>query len=165
MEFVLQEGTDRILVFDASLATLDGTITLSVPIDQPDFGAEWHKDPNSRGEGLLLLRNGHLLVLASWIVDPRSGVKSVNDLACDDAGQLHLLSSKSRVIARIDGHLVPEDGTAMVTAWELPDDLFAKHDDKAEGLVFAPPLGWLVALDLEREAPNVFPLSGVPRQL
>ena len=207
--FVLQEGADRILVFDAALETLERTITLSVPVDQPGLGAEWHDDANSRGEGLLLLDNGHLLVgkqrdeprliefgpagsepqgyspgdalaagtpfpfggegdlglevLASWLVDPGSGLKSVNDLACDDEGRLHLISSKSRSIARIDGALVPEEETARFIPWELPGDLFAMEDDKAEGLVFAPPLGWLVALDLEREAPNVFRLTGVPR--
>jgi hypothetical protein len=33
-----------------------------VPRDEPDFGEEWHADDNARGEGLLMLRNGHLLV-------------------------------------------------------------------------------------------------------
>jgi hypothetical protein len=51
----------------------------------------------------------------------------------------------------------------MVTPWELPGDLFATRDDKAEGLVFAPPPGWLVTLDLDSAAPNVFPLPGVLR--
>lgn len=206
--FILQEGADRVLVFDAALETLERTITLAVPADQRSFGAEWHDDANSRGEGLLLLDNGHLLVgkqkdeprliefgpagsepqgyspgdalaagnpfpldgdgdvtlavLASWLIDPGSGLESVNDLACDDEGRLHVISSRSRSIARIDGGLVPEDETAMLTPWELPAELFAMEDDKAEGLVFAPPLGWLVALDLEREAPNIFRLTGVP---
>jgi hypothetical protein len=60
--FVLQEGADRVLVFDEGLGVVNRTITLSVPRNQPDFGSEWHEDDNARGEGLLLLRNGHLLV-------------------------------------------------------------------------------------------------------
>lgn len=206
--FVLQEGASRILVFDAALSALEQTITLSVPRDQPDFGAEWHADDNARGEGLLLLRNGHVLiakqreeprliefgpsgsdaegycpgdalgagqtfplpddeeatfeVMHSWVIDPDSGVKSVNDLAPDADGRLHLVSSKSRRLARLDHDLAPEGATASLTAWPLPADLFETDDDKAEGLVFVPELGWFVALDLERPAPNVFAISGVP---
>ena len=102
-------------------------------------------------------------VLSSWLVDPRSGVKSVNDLACDRDGRLHFVSSKSRSLARIDGDLAPAGGTATLTPWGLPETLFDTNDDKAEGLVFSTQLGWLVALDLEREAPNVFAIDGVPR--
>jgi hypothetical protein len=207
--FVLQEGADRVLVFDERLTAVDRAITLCVPRDQPDFGSEWHGDDNARGEGLLLLRNGHILVgkqrkaprliefgppdddpegfapgaglrpdetfplsdgdriafgvLASWLIDPDSRIESVNDLALDAGGALHLVSSKSRSLARLDGDLAPEGGTAALTPWQLPAHLFQTEDDKAEGLVFAPKLGWLVALDLEREAPNIFPVGGVPR--
>jgi hypothetical protein len=207
--FVLQEGASRILVFDEALSAVNHTITLSVSRDQPDFGAEWYADDNARGEGLLLLRNGHVLiakqrkeprliefgpsgsdgegyapgdalgdeqtfplpdgedttfeVLDSWLIDPDSGVKSINDLALDADGRLHLVSSKSRRLARLDHDLAPEGGSATLTAWDLPAELFATDDDKAEGLVFVPELGWFVALDLERPAPNVFAISGVPR--
>jgi hypothetical protein len=206
--YVLQEGASRILVFDEALSAVNHTITLSVPRDQPEFGAEWHADDNARGEGLLLLRNGHILiakqrkqprliefgpsgshaegyapgdalaadqsfslpdvqettfdVLDSWLVDPDAGVKSVNDLALDAEGRLHLVSSKSRRLARVDHDLAPAGGSATLTAWDLPDELFKTDDDKAEGLVFVPELGWFVALDLERLAPNVFAISGVP---
>ena len=206
--FILQEGAARILVFDAELTALERTITLSVPRDQPDFGEEWYADDNSRGEGLLLLRNGHIMlakqrkeprlvefgppgddaagyspgdalgpgqtfpmpgdedavfgVLGSWLIDDDAGVKSVNDLAPDADGRLYLISSKSRSLARLDHALAPAGGSASVTAWPLPSELFETDDDKAEGLVFVPDLGWFVALDLERPAPNVFALSGVP---
>jgi sugar lactone lactonase YvrE len=102
-------------------------------------------------------------VLASWLVDPKAGIKSVNDLACDEDGRLYVVSSKSRVLARVDGDLAPEGGLARLTPWKLPGDLFETDDDKAEGLVFTPQLGWLVALDLDRAAPNVYAISGVPR--
>jgi hypothetical protein len=207
--FVLQEGADRVLVFDEGLGVVNRTITLSVPRNQPDFGSEWHEDDNARGEGLLLLRNGHLLVakqrkeprliefgppgdepegfapgdalqpeetlplpnggdvafdvLASWLVHHDSGIESVNDLAVDADGRLHFVSSKSRSLARVDDDLDPEGGTAALTAWPLPDKLFETENDKAEGLLFVPQLDWLVALDLERPAPNLFSISGVPR--
>src|ERR1700712_257065 len=60
--FVLQEGADRVLVFDPELNSVRHTILLSVERDQPGFGQEWWADDNSRGEGLLLLRNGHMLI-------------------------------------------------------------------------------------------------------
>jgi hypothetical protein len=207
--FVLQEGASRILVFDEALSAVNQTIGLSVPRDQPDFGAEWYADDNARGEGLLLLRNGHILiakqrrqprliefgpagsdaegyapgdalgaeqtfplpdgedatfeVLQSWRIDPDSGVQSINDLALDADGRLHLISSKSRRLARLDHNLAPQGGSATLTAWDLPAELFETDDDKAEGLVFVPEVGWFVALDLERPAPNVFAISGVPR--
>jgi hypothetical protein len=207
--FVVQEGADRVLVFDQRLGIVEQTITVSVPPDQPDFGLEWHADDNARAEGLLLLRSGHILVakqremprliefgpaddgpagfapgdalaptetfplaggstvafgvVASWRVDPDSGLESINDLAVDADGRLHLVSSKSRSLARLDAALEPTGETAALTTWPLPADLFESDDDKAEGLVFAPELGWLVALDLERLAPNLFQIGGVPR--
>ncbi len=204
--FVLQERAGRVLVFDARLRAVDHVITLSVPPEQVDFGLEWEKESNARGEGLLLLRSGHLLVakqrsrprliefgppgddprgfapgdslgpdeafplddggdatfvvLASWLVDPGSGVESINDLAVDERGRLHAVSATSRRLARI-GRLDPRDDTAALTSWRLPDALF-EDGGKAEGLTLAPGLGWLVALDLGQRGPNLFQLGGVP---
>jgi hypothetical protein len=206
--FVLQEGTDRVRVLSPDLRKAPQTIALSVPRDEPDFGEQWHADDNARGEGLLPLRNGHLLVakqrkeprliefgppthepggfrpgralrvdesfplpagetvpfavLASWPLDADTELESINDLAIDLDGRLHAVSSKSRTLARLDGDLDPRGGTAALTAWGLPDDLFAGEDDKAEGLIFAPQVGWLIALDLERDATNLFQITGVP---
>jgi len=205
--FVLQERGQRVLVLDEGLSGLHCTITLSVPRGHADLGREWHADENTRGEGLVLLRSGHLLVgkerdapwliefgppgddpagfapgdalrpdetfslprggtvafevLAAWRVDPEAGVGSVNDLATDAGGRLHVVSAGSRSLARSEA-LDPRGGVAALTAWPLPADLFENEDDKAEGLVFAPGLGWLVALDRGRRVPNLFCLSGVP---
>ena len=71
------------------------------------------------------------------------------------------MSSKSRSLARLDVDLAPDGGTAALTPWPLPPTYSRLEDDKAEGLVFAPELGWLVALDLDREAPNIFLVAGV----
>ncbi len=204
--FVLQERAGRVLVFDARLRAVEQVITLSVPPAQPEVGPEWHRHHNARGEGLLLMRGGHLLVakqrrqprliefgppgdeprgfapgdslgadeafsldadaeatfgvLASWLVDPGSGVESINDLTIDARGRLHAVSATSRRLARL-GQLEPLGGTAALTSWPLPEELFGDHG-KAEGLAWAPGLGWLVSLDLGRHGRNLFQIDGVP---
>ena len=59
---VLQEGPARVLVLSRRLDTLLHTIRLIVDPEDPDFGAKWHDDDNARGEGMVLLRDGHLLI-------------------------------------------------------------------------------------------------------
>ena len=207
--FVLREGAARVLVLDGGLRGVERAIDLRVSPDEPGFGREFNdpREANSRGEGLLLLRGGHVLVakqrkpvrliefgppgdgahgfspgsalgrdesfelagdgtvemdvMASWKVD-HDDVKSINDLSVGDDGRLHVVSSKSRSLARVEADLEPGGGTARLATYELPDDLFHTDDDKAEGLVFTPELGWLVGLDLKRSAPNVFQVTGVP---
>jgi hypothetical protein len=61
--FLLQEETERVLVLSADLSELLGAIRLVVEADQRDFGADWRRDETSRGEALLLLDSGHLLVV------------------------------------------------------------------------------------------------------
>jgi hypothetical protein len=207
--FVLQEGAARVLAFDRALATVESTIALSVSPDEPGFGAGWRDDDNSRGEGLLLLRRGHILVakqrepvrliefgprsdqpagfgpgaalrddeefalgrgedveyavLASWTLEPGADVESVNDLAVGADGRLYFVSSKSRCLGRLEADLEAGSGPMVLSRWPLPSDLFQEDEDKAEAVVFAPELGWLIGLDLERSAPNVFQITGVPQ--
>lgn len=59
---VLQEGPSRVLVLAAGLASLEAVVELAVAPGQPGFGREWADDENARGEGLLLMARGHLLV-------------------------------------------------------------------------------------------------------
>ncbi len=59
--FLLTESTSIIHVLDASLASVVRTITLEVPDDFP-LRSAWDEDANSRGEGMVLLANGHILV-------------------------------------------------------------------------------------------------------
>jgi hypothetical protein len=59
---LLQEGPARVLVLSRGLDRLLHTIHLSVPPDEPEFGESWNDDANARGEGILLLRHGHLLI-------------------------------------------------------------------------------------------------------
>jgi hypothetical protein len=59
---LLQEGPSRVLVLSAGLARVEAVVELAVAPGQPGFGREWADDDNARGEGLLLLAGGHLLV-------------------------------------------------------------------------------------------------------
>jgi hypothetical protein len=60
---VLQEGQSRVLVLDPGLDRLERVLDLVVAPDQPGFGEEWADDENARGEGLLPMEGGHLLVV------------------------------------------------------------------------------------------------------
>jgi hypothetical protein len=60
---VLQEGQSRVLVLDRHLDRLEGVFDLVVARDQPGFGEGWAQEDNARGEGLLPMRGGHLLVV------------------------------------------------------------------------------------------------------
>jgi hypothetical protein len=59
---LLQEGPERVLILDPGLDRLVQAIRLTVDPDEPEFGARWHEDDNARGEAMLLLRDGHLLI-------------------------------------------------------------------------------------------------------
>ena len=59
---ILLEEPARVLVFDIDARRLVVQIDLAVPDSQPVADA-WANDPNSRGEGLILLRDGRLLVV------------------------------------------------------------------------------------------------------
>ncbi len=58
--------------------------------------------------------------------------------------------------------LAPAGGTAEVVTWPLPRELFASRQHKAEGLAWAPGLGWLVALDIGRAETNLFLVEDRP---
>lgn len=60
--FLLQEGPARVLALTPDLRGLRATLQLVVEPSEPGFGERWQRDENRRGEALLLLRAGHLLV-------------------------------------------------------------------------------------------------------
>ena len=100
-------------------------------------------------------------MLAAW---PIGGdrLAGINDLAAGPDGRLHAVSSASRCLATIAVDLQPPGGTATVEARPLPADMFGGRKRKAEGLVWAPGLGWLVALDIGRIETNLFCVEDVP---
>jgi hypothetical protein len=59
---LLQEEQARLLVFTPDLSRLLHTLVLAVPADEPVLNPAWRRHPNSRGEALLLLRDGHVLI-------------------------------------------------------------------------------------------------------
>ena len=59
---LLQEEQARLLVFAPDLSRLLHTLALAVPADDPVLNPAWRREPNSRGEGLLLLQRGHVLI-------------------------------------------------------------------------------------------------------
>jgi uncharacterized protein YjiK len=64
--FVLEENPGHVFIFDAHFQKLLARIELHFHAHHPDFAElkeAWEKFPNSRGEGLVLLENGHLLIL------------------------------------------------------------------------------------------------------
>jgi hypothetical protein len=60
--FLLQEEKARLLVLAADLSRLLQVIALAVPAACPELGTAWSRDANARGEGLLLLERGHVLI-------------------------------------------------------------------------------------------------------
>jgi uncharacterized protein YjiK len=60
--FVLREVPGTVLVFDQALETLLHVFPLTVEDDPAELQA-WEADHNALGEGVLLLRNGHLFVV------------------------------------------------------------------------------------------------------
>jgi hypothetical protein len=56
--FVLDESTDRIEVFDGA-----GVRKQVISLDLGDIADDWTREPNAKGEGLVLLANGHMLVV------------------------------------------------------------------------------------------------------
>jgi uncharacterized protein YjiK len=60
--FVLREVPGTVFVFDPELGRLLHVLPLTVE-DDPDEQRAWDADENALGEGVLLLRNGHLFVV------------------------------------------------------------------------------------------------------
>jgi uncharacterized protein YjiK len=60
--FVLREVPGTVLVFEQTLETLLHVLPLTVEDDPAELEA-WEADQNALGEGVLLLRNGHLFVV------------------------------------------------------------------------------------------------------
>lgn len=64
--FALEENPGHVFIFDAPFQKLLATVELHFHPHHAQFAElkeAWEKFPNSRGEGLVLLENGHLLIL------------------------------------------------------------------------------------------------------
>ena len=59
--FVLQEHPGHVFVFAPALDALVAALALEMP-GEDGWQRAWAKDKNTRGEALVLLKNGHVLV-------------------------------------------------------------------------------------------------------
>ena len=59
--WVLQEDPAVVTVIDLEAGTVKRRFRLELPPDHP-LAAEWNAKPNQRGEGIVLLPNGHVLI-------------------------------------------------------------------------------------------------------
>ena len=107
--FVLREGPSLILVLDAEGAVAQ-TLDVRVLDDLPELAAEWH-DPerlNFRGEGILLLRNGHVLVAkqrrSTWLIElgppdePAQGFTTASAIRPGERFALHATTTEMRAL-------------------------------------------------------------------
>jgi hypothetical protein len=103
-----------------------------------------------------------LFPLRSWKLrdEDEDDVESANDLAVDDEGRLHAISSRTYCIYE----LRPEgDEVAVARRWELPAGVGADEDRNAEGLAFDARGRPVVALDVKDSGDNVFVLDRLQR--
>ncbi len=115
--FILEESPGHVYVFDAALTKVEARITLRVRPDDPAFATlaeAWAAHPNSRGEGIVLLDRGHLLILKEK--DPRRLIEFGPD-GDQPVGVRPLDRTKAFALkAERDHHLVP------LREWKLSDE-------------------------------------------
>jgi hypothetical protein len=118
-----------------------------------------------RGEEFELSGGGHtkLYALRSWQLhrDHEEVVESANDLALDEERTLYAVSSRSRCIYDlVEG--ADEDEVEAPNHWELPDDIEASNERRAEGLAFDASGRPVVSLD-SQGGDNAFLLERLSR--
>jgi hypothetical protein len=103
--------------------------------------------------------------LASWELDAgaEATVESANDLALDDRARLHAVSSKSRCIYELDPADARSGRLSIAHLWQLPGELQAGNDRRAEGLTFDDQGRPLVAIDVKDRKENTFMLESLER--
>ena len=119
-----------------------------------------------RDEAFALSRGDEtdLFPLRSWRLVDEDDLKSANDLAFDDEGRLHAISSRSCCIYEI----TPDAGGDEIQAgarWPLPAGVGADPDEdrNAEGLAFDRFGRPIVALDVKDTHDNLVLLEALPR--
>jgi hypothetical protein len=133
--FLLQEGPARVLVVAPGWDRLEQAIELHVDPAEPGLGAEWYGDEhalNSRGEALLLLRGGHMLVIKQ-----RDSTRFIEfGPAPDDPAGLTVHT----YLPPGEAFDLPADGDAryeVLATWPLDDgdtaDLFPALNEVARG--------------------------------
>jgi uncharacterized protein YjiK len=124
--FVLREVPGTVFVFDPALERLLHVLPLTVE-DDPGEQRAWEADENALGEGLLLLRNGHLFVVKED--KPRQLLEF--GLPGERAQGLH----GELLIAETGRFPTPEAPTAtfhMLSSWDLGGEALARVGDLSD---------------------------------
>jgi uncharacterized protein YjiK len=124
--FVLREVPGTVFVFDPALDRLLHVLPLTVE-DDPGEQRAWEADENALGEGLLLLRNGHLFVVKED--KPRQLLEF--GLPGERAQGLH----GELLIAETGRFPTPEAPTAtfhMLSSWDLGGEALARVGDLSD---------------------------------
>lgn len=178
---VLQEQPARVLQLDLDQPALIATSELVVPEGHP-LREAWLGDRSSRGESLMSLAGGGLLVIkekdppailefrslgpphvevaATWWLgkDTVAQLPDISDVTVGPDGRLYVLSDQGSAIGRLPATLPPDAGSVDVDAvWRI-----AGKPAKAEGLVILPDGTPLVALDTKSPRKNLLRLEPLP---
>jgi uncharacterized protein YjiK len=124
--FVLREVPGTVFVFDPGLSRLLRVLRLTVE-DDPGEREAWEADENSLGEGLLLLRNGHLFVVKEE--------KPRQLLEFGLPGELAQGLSGDLLVADSGRFPTPEEETAtfhMLSAWDLGGEALERVGDLSD---------------------------------
>jgi uncharacterized protein YjiK len=124
--FVLREVPGTVFVFDPELARLLHVLDLTVE-DDPGEQRAWDADENALGEGLLLLRNGHLFVVKED--KPRQLLEFGRP--GEPAQGLHgdLLVTET---GRFPGPDAPSETFHMLAAWDLGGEALERVGDLSD---------------------------------
>ena len=175
---VLQEQPARVLHLDLGQPALIATSELVVPEGHP-LRAAWLGDRSSRGESLLSLTDGGLLVIkekdppailefasfgaphievcATWWLgkDTVDRLPDISDVAVGPDGRRYVLSDQGGAIGRLPAVLPTDaDSVDVEAVWRI-----AGKPAKAEGLVILADGTPLVALDTKSPRENLLRLA------
>jgi hypothetical protein len=122
--FLLQEHPARILVINSALTEIENEISLEL---SPSIKADinWDANPNSQGEGFILLNNGHLLIS-----------KEKQPIRLLEFSPLEKKAQGFKPIFSLqnfDSFQIPFNSKLYATAmWKLPSDIENKVVDVSE---------------------------------
>lgn len=119
---VVMSEESSLLRYFAGDGSLVKTVALRIPDDSP-LRKDWDADPGSRGEGLVLLNNGHVLVLKeknpALVIEFGLAKDSAAGYEPGDAMVSAILAPPRRMSGGQSAHVVVEEKTVSVTEEEF----------------------------------------------
>ena len=119
--FILQESPGKVFILSPELDRLLHTIDLSV---EGSDRLDWEKSPNARGEGLVLLANGHVVVAKEKEPPLLMEFGPEGDEASGIVSDLLLLERR-----RFPEPAEASSKQAVLTVWDLDGEADARIDD------------------------------------